>query len=368
MERWRAAVARQLEAGAHDGPVAALASAAWARLAAPRVARPLHWRCDDQARTAPHVIAVGGATLGGSGKTPLAIACVAALASRGLRVALVGHAYRAARRSALAPRVVRADDDVRVVGDEALLAARALATSGAFASVVVAGTRQAALAYALERASFVVLDGVAQTAPRRASLALLALDADAPWGAGACPPAGDLRAPVASLLAACDRVVVVDDAPEVSGRADRSAAGARSPLRARVASSGAHLGTRPIGWTELASLRIGVVTTLARPSRVVAFLARRGVEPAVVVDGSDHAPLPASSLRRARAARVDLWLTTAKCALQLARADAADRARPSADGLGDAPLAVLDYALVLSPELEGALHGPPSYAVRGPIR
>ena len=52
-------------------------------------------------RRLPHpsgvsIVSVGGATLGGSGKTPLAIACASALAASGARVALVGHAYRAA--------------------------------------------------------------------------------------------------------------------------------------------------------------------------------------------------------------------------------------------------------------------------------
>ena len=48
-------------------------------------------RVPDGVRT----VTVGGATLGGSGKTRIAIAIARALASRGERVVLVGHAYRA---------------------------------------------------------------------------------------------------------------------------------------------------------------------------------------------------------------------------------------------------------------------------------
>src|SRR5260221_5377530 len=69
------------------------------------------------------MIGVGGATLGGSGKTPVAIAIARALAARGERVALVGHAYRARPHCA---RVVAISDDVREVGDEALLASQEL--------------------------------------------------------------------------------------------------------------------------------------------------------------------------------------------------------------------------------------------------
>src|SRR6476469_6825755 len=84
------------------------------------------------------IIGVGGATLGGSGKTPVAIEIARSLAARGEHVALVGHAYRARPRFA---RVVEVSDDVREVGDEALLAARMLAPLGV--EVIVSSTRQA---------------------------------------------------------------------------------------------------------------------------------------------------------------------------------------------------------------------------------
>src|SRR5947199_10694187 len=85
----RLRVARDLESGSWRGPLTAIASQAWGAWSARSIARPLAWR--DGAR----VIAIGGATLGGSGKTPLAIACARSFASRGSRVALVAHGYRA---------------------------------------------------------------------------------------------------------------------------------------------------------------------------------------------------------------------------------------------------------------------------------
>ncbi len=124
------------------------------------------------------MVAVGGATLGGSGKTPLAIACAEAMAD-GARVAYVAHGYRA--RPERAARRHAVDDDVATVGDEALVAARALAGR---ASVVVAPSRQAALELAAERADVVVLDGVLQThtAPRHALSPRRSTPID-PWGA-----------------------------------------------------------------------------------------------------------------------------------------------------------------------------------------
>ncbi len=239
------------------------------------------------------VVAVGGATLGGSGKTPLAIACARALAERGERVALVGHAYRA---SPVAARVVGVDDRVSVVGDEALVAARALA---GLATVVVGPTRQSAIDLACARADVLVLDGVLQTAPRRASLSVLALDEAAPWGAGRVVPAGDLRAPRDTLTSAADLVVTLGDAD------------ARAP--------GALARGQLVPWAALSHLRLGVFVALSRPERLIAFLGRRGVRPARVIAVPDHGLGP-RRVRRAFAQpgpSCDLWLATEKCATHL---------------------------------------------------
>lgn len=298
------------------------------------------------------VVAVGGATLGGSGKTPLAIACAAELAASGVRTAVVGHGYGATVRRT---RVVAPDDSVEDVGDEALLAARAL---GGRARVVVGPTRGHAVAFAAEWADVLVLDGVAQTTPRRASLALLAVDGVLPWGrAGACPPLGDLRAPHEMLLAACDAVVTLDG----------SAPGIRVGgvvWAARVVSRGARRRQRPsqpcthsgadeaFTWDRLRPMRVGLVTALARPDRVVRYLARRGIVARAVLCERDHGPLRPRTVGECReAARrndLELWLATPKCALHAERHGASD--------LG-APLATLEYSVVLPSALCARLRG-----------
>jgi tetraacyldisaccharide 4'-kinase len=279
------------------------------------------------------VVAVGGATLGGSGKTPLAIACAAEIAARGERVALVGHAYRAKPSRA---RVVSADDTLGEVGDEALVAARALAPSRV--SVVVAPKRADAIALAAGDADVLVIDGVAQTSPVRASLALLAVDPAEPWGrSAAVVPRGELRAPVEVLRAASDMVVAVGDGGH-----------------ATVASRGAWVGARLHTWADLAAARVGLVCALARPERVVRFLTQRGIHPRAVVRGRDHGPLSGRALGAlgalsTAAARprppVDIWLATPKCALH---------ARAALAG-GGPPLATIEHALVLPPALKDRL-------------
>src|SRR6185503_3810230 len=179
------------------------------------------------------VIGVGSAVLGGAGKTPLAIALARELAARGERVALVGHAYRAAPRR---PRIVAPTDRVAEVGDDALSASRLLAGTGA--SVIVAPRRQLAVDHAAALGfRALILDGLLQAAPARLTDAILVLDAAAPWGSGACPPAGDLRAPPGALLAAADHVVVITrDA--ISPGSPPGALAIPSEIAAAIAASG----------------------------------------------------------------------------------------------------------------------------------
>jgi tetraacyldisaccharide 4'-kinase len=323
-----ARVARSLEAG-RGGLASALGSRVWAA-AASDVSRPLTFPVGAK------IIAVGGSTLGGSGKTPLAVACAKQLAEDGEPVVLVGHAYRASPGYS---RVVTPDDDVRAVGDEALMCARALAPSGTL--VVVGPTRQAALDHALRLARVAVLDGVAQLRPARAHLALLALDAARPWGAGACPPRGDLRASKGALLAASDRIVLI-------GRALPSTVDVDRPTDvAVVQAAGAWLAGSLLSWDELRSRRVGLWTAIARADRVLEGLAREGIIPLLVAAQGNHLQASpeetARAVERARDARVDLWLTTAKCVTRL----------PGC--IGDIPVAMLAYEVSLGESLVQAL-------------
>jgi tetraacyldisaccharide-1-P 4'-kinase len=317
-------VAQWLETGRFSGPAARAVANAHAVLARRAVARPLRVPVRGAHEPALVTITVGGATLGGSGRTRVALACVHELAGRGAQVALVGHAYGAAPGLA---RVVSAADALGDVGDEALACARALAKIPN-ARVVVGPTRQAAVDHAatLEpRVRAIVLDGPLQLAPSRASLSVLALDADAPWGAGAVPPAGDLRAPRDALLAHADHVVSIDAMP-----------------------CGAMLDG---GVVDLASLRsslpmharIGLFTALARPERLARGLARAGLVACTTVRIADHGPVTPAARRRLVDSPVDLWLATSKCATHL-------------EGLAlGAPLAILDGSLVLPAVLSLAL-------------
>jgi tetraacyldisaccharide 4'-kinase len=293
-------LARVLETGRFDGRAARAASALWAAIAERTLVRPQAVDAD------VGVVCVGGATLGGSGKTRVAVACAKRLASAGARVVLVGHAYRA---SPGRPRVVAGDDPLHEVGDEARASARALAKSGA--RVVVAASRAEALAHALALGPDVlVLDGPLRLRrTRRRQLSLLAVDRYAPWGAGRVPPAGDLRAPPEALLACADHVVPVDAAGE--------------------------------GIARLAGVRAGLFTALARPRRLLAALAQAGVEIVRHVAIADHGPRTARATAELTAGPVDVWLATEKCAQHLEDLDL--------------PLVTLSSEVGLPPEVDEAL-------------
>ncbi len=332
--RW---VAERLEAGRPlvPAPIAEPLARAWDAVARRAVVRTLDLR---PFGTLP-VVAVGGATLGGSGKTPVALACARALARGGAAVAIVGHAYRA--HPGADGRLVASDDSVDVVGDEALALTREITRDGATAriAVVVGRSRASALAFAARSADVVVLDGVLQTAPKRAALAILAVDAARPWGGDAAPPRGDRRAPRDALLAACDLVVAVGHPP-----AGAFAPHVDRPARtARVRSHGVVVGGQTLPWADVSAQSVGLYTALARPDRVLRFLAERGVVPVAHIAVGDHArPMEIHKLlaRDAVKARgVTLWLVSSKCATRL----------PSS--LGGAPVAVVDYALELDAQV-----------------
>jgi tetraacyldisaccharide 4'-kinase len=288
----RLAVQQALERGIAPSPPLTLLSRLWEARA--RVTKRLVVR--------KPVLCVSGATLGGSHRTPLAIACARFLSDEGLRVALVGHAYRA--RPPREARRVLVDDDARLVGDEAIECAR----NGVM--TFVARSRQDAIDAAELEADALVLDGPLQL-ESQATLSLLSVDRDAPWGSGMTPPLGNLRASRAALERAADAIAFCEPR-----------------------SRGVLVGDELIEWSALPK-RIGVTTGIARPERVLDLLRRNGVAPIHVLYSADHTRV------RFDDTPVDLWLTTSK--------DAARERIPRKN------VGVIDYYLDLPNEIAALL-------------
>jgi tetraacyldisaccharide-1-P 4'-kinase len=223
---------------------------------------------------------------------------------------------------------VRPEDELDTVGDDALFAARSLSSD---ARVVVGPTRQAGVDFASHLgASVIVADGLLQTKPVRLTQAILVLDAGAPWGAGACPPAGDLRAQPERLLAAADRVALVATASEepsnpfpVSYVVRNTVTGARDP-------SGGFATVE-----MLRGVRVGLILAVARPSRIVRALAAEAIFPVATRLFGDHARIDPTTF--ARLPPVDAWLTTGRCMTKLGAP------------IRGAPVLALEHALAVGP-------------------
>lgn len=176
--------------------VAALAPLGWAYSAS------VAWKAHNAAPYRPKaaVVCVGNLTVGGTGKTPVAIAIARALIARGRRPFFLSRGYGGKLHG---PILVMPGHRAADVGDEPLLLAAA-------APVIVSHNRGegAALAEA-HGADVIVMDDGHQNFTLAKDLSLIVIDAQQQFGNGFVLPAGPLREFVSQGLARADGVVIV---------------------------------------------------------------------------------------------------------------------------------------------------------------
>ena len=185
-----------------------------------------------QSRLDVPVVVIGNLYVGGTGKTPLTIELVRALASRGWRPGIVSRGYGGAGAIA---RMVRPDDTAREVGDEPLLIARA---TGAPVSVARNRAAAAQLLRARHPECDVLMadDGLQHwSLARDMEIVLLHYRG---LGNGWLLPAGPLREP-RGRLDEVDAIVCNGEVPAVAASAPRFAMqamlGEARPLRGGAA-------------------------------------------------------------------------------------------------------------------------------------
>ncbi len=163
------------------------------------------------ARTTPApapcpVICVGNLTLGGTGKTPVAIAMIEAARSLNRKPAALTRGWKA---SLVPPaKVDAAIHSAADAGDEPLLLARAAPT------FIDPGRIQGAAMATNEGADLIVMDDGHQNPNLEKTLSVVVVDAVSGWGANKVFPAGPLREPVATGLARADAVILMTPAPD----------------------------------------------------------------------------------------------------------------------------------------------------------
>jgi tetraacyldisaccharide-1-P 4'-kinase len=157
-----------------------------------------------------------------------------------------------------------------------------------------------------------VVDSLLQTAPERLALSLLVADGNQPWGSGACPPRGDLRARRDRLLRAADVLLFSGSGFEL----EQLAIPARRWSFERRLREATRPGDAPLTIEQLCQRRLGLLTTVARPERLLTQLEEAGITIHEHRRGPDHGTVPGRG-RSARKPDVEAWLTTAKCATKL---------------------------------------------------
>jgi len=238
-------------------------SAISALLTAARVARP------GFAAPVP-VLCCGNVTLGGAGKTTLALDLARRLRGQGIDAHILARGYGGRARGPL--RVI-AGHEASEVGDEALLLAAAAPTW-------IGADRAATARAALEAgAAALVMDDGLQNPTLRKSLAFIVIDGGSGFGNACVFPAGPLREPVAAASARAGAAVLIGP--------DRTGARAALPAGLPV------LTARLVPGSEAASLkgrRVLAFAGIGRPEKFFATLEEVGALVVARRPFPDHHP------------------------------------------------------------------------------
>ena len=133
--------------------------------------------------------------MGGTGKTPLVVALVMALKSKGLRCAIISRGYGGTVGAG--PHCVSTEDDAHTVGDEPLLLSQLTGVP-----VVVGWCRKSSIAWLAQQQQFdlVISDDGLQHSAIKGDVEWCLIDGSRGLGNGLCIPAGPLREPATRLF------------------------------------------------------------------------------------------------------------------------------------------------------------------------
>ncbi len=243
------------------------------------------------------VICCGNASVGGAGKTTVALAILRRLTGRSVRVHCLSRGYGGRVREATR---VRLDAPASQVGDEPLLLAEVAPT---WVGPDRAASARAAVAAGAEA---LVMDDGLQNPGLVSDCGLLVIDGGYGFGNGRVMPAGPLREPPAAAAARCKAAVLIG--PDRTG-ALRALPRSLPVLRAKLVAS-----------ERLDGLRVFAFAGIARPAKFYRSLEDAGAEIAGLQDFPDHHAFRTAELMRvlSRAAALGAEpITTAKDMVRL---------------------------------------------------
>lgn len=244
------------------------------------------------------VLCCGNASVGGAGKTTVALDLVQRLVTRGVAVHCLTRGYGG--RSNVVLRVDPVLHDASLAGDEPLLLA-------AIAPTWVAADRAAgARAAVAAGAQALLMDDGLQNHTLVKDAALLVVDGAVGFGNGRVMPAGPLREPVSAAAARCRAAVLIGpDAAEACAALPPGLPVLHATLEPEIA---------------LPGLRVLAFSGIARPAKFYATLRQAGAIVAECMDFPDHHRFTNSELNRVltRAKALDATpVTTPKDAVRL---------------------------------------------------
>ncbi len=215
------------------------------------------------------VLCVGNFTVGGAGKTPLALALADIARGLGHNPAFLTRGYGG---SLAGPHRVDAErDSAAEVGDEALLLARAAPT------VLARARPDGAKAIEALGAGLIIMDDGFQNPSLEKDAAIVAIDAGAGLGNGLVFPAGPLRAPLQAQQRRAALAVLIG---EGGGDIRASLRGGPPLIKARIA---------PADGNEwLRGARVAAFSGIGRPGKFFATLRECGAELAATEAFPDH--------------------------------------------------------------------------------
>lgn len=339
----------------HTSPNPFARVASWIYAAGARLHRAWRGRTSaGRGRPACAVVSVGGLTVGGAGKTPVAARLASSLASRGYRVVLASRGYRGQARAAVTvvSDGARIHSNVEIAGDESFV----LAAHAPGVPVLTGKDRRIVGHHAVSvfDAEILVLDDGFQHHRLSRDFDLVCIDAVAGFGNGHVLPAGPLRESPRALRDADALCFLLDSAESREGKSgegshqDDGLVGTfPAKPSARVSGDATAFirpGTsvwkalrRPVDLVPLGGgtarplsflrgRQVGLIAGLARPASLRRSVEAEGAKVIRALRFRDHHAYQAEDLASVKVGgqgtaatdeAVDLWVTTEKDALKI---------------------------------------------------
>lgn len=221
------------------------------------------------------VICIGNLTLGGAGKTPIAIAILQRLTAMRASPVALSRGYGGA---AAGPLKVEPDHRASEVGDEPLLLAR-------HAPTIIAKDRAAGARAAMEAgAGVIVMDDGFQNPSVPKDLSIAVVDSETGFGNGQIFPAGPLRESAKEGLARADAVILMGRGPFDPGHPVTLRAQLRAPLAA-----------------AFDDRRVVAFAGIGRPEKFYQSMQRAGADIIAVFSYPDHHAYSEDDIQRMKA-------------------------------------------------------------------